>query len=48
MVKHFDTNKGSMSGMLCSNGFMKGATTKVKEDVTCKRCLAIMKKRGMI
>ena len=48
MVIHYDDNKSGMSGMLCSNGFTKGATTKHKEGVTCKRCISIMKKRGMI
>ena len=48
MVKHYNENKTTIAGMLCSNGFTKGATTQIKENVTCKRCLLIMKKRGMI
>ena len=48
MVIHLLTTKGFVGKLLCTNAFIKGATTTDVKKVTCKRCLKMMKNKRMI
>jgi hypothetical protein len=47
MVIHLLKKKGHIEGLLCTNAFIKGATTTDKNKVTCLKCKAIIKKRKL-
>jgi len=48
MVIHLLKRKGQYGSLLCTNAFIKGATTTDVKKVTCQNCIKIMKRKKMI